>query len=70
MESITRGTRIVVTDSRGRTHTKIALSEVVQGRDIRVVWACREEEWTAARGEGREPEGVPWPASDVVVSGV
>lgn len=65
MLSITPGERIVVRDSRGREHDRIALTNVVQGRDIPVVWAARVDEWDAARRENREPEAVPWPATDV-----
>lgn len=39
------------------------------GRDFAVVWICRPEEWEAAQAEGREPEGVPWPAEDVTRHG-
>jgi hypothetical protein len=63
--SIVPGVVVLVTDSRGRDHRKVALSRVVAGRDIPVIWACREDEWEAARREQREPEGVPWPAKDV-----
>lgn len=65
MSSILPGARVLVTDSRGRVHRKIALTTVMDGRDIPVVWACREEEWSDAQREEREPEGVPWPATDV-----
>ncbi len=64
-ETIRRGVAVSVVDSRGVNHQKIALTDVVDGRDIPVVWACREDEWQAACNEGREPEGVPWPATDV-----
>jgi hypothetical protein len=64
-ESITRGTSVVVRDSQGREHQKIALSGVTAGRDIAVVWACRPSEWVAALAEDRDPDGVPWPAADV-----
>lgn len=52
-------------DLRGAEHHEIALAGVVAGTDIPVVWACREDEWQAATGKGREPEGMPWPAEDV-----
>jgi hypothetical protein len=42
-----------------------ALGEVVAGGDFAVVWVCSEAEWDAAVAEGRDPEGIPWPAEDV-----
>jgi hypothetical protein len=39
------------------------------GEDFAVVWVCREEEWTAAQREGREPVGIPWPADAVSPDG-
>jgi hypothetical protein len=65
MPNIEPGKRVSVTDWRGQTHERTALSEPVQGTDFMVVWACRPEEWDAARAEGRDPEGLPWPAEDV-----
>lgn len=56
---------VIVRDSQGREHRKIALTGVTDGRDIPVVWACREDEWDAALREQREAVGVPWPAKDV-----
>lgn len=64
--SIIPGSRVVVRDSRGREHPKVALSAVQQGIDIPVIWACSEEEWVTARLEHREADGVPWPAWDVL----
>ena len=65
MGRLERGARVRIRDAQGVYLTKRALSAVVDGRDFPVVWACREEEWDAARAENREPEGVPWPAQDV-----
>ncbi len=65
LDAIKLGTPVLVTDSQGREHRKIALTPVTSGRDILGVWACREDEWTAAHLEQRPPEGVPWPAEDV-----
>jgi hypothetical protein len=59
------GDMVIVRDARGHTLRKRALGPAMQGGSFRVVWACREEEWQAARAEGREPEGMPWPAEDV-----
>ena len=47
-----------------------AVTEVVDGADFPVVWICTEEEWNAARDEGRRPEAWPWPAEDVRVAEV
>jgi hypothetical protein len=37
----------------------------VTGRTSAVVLVCRHEEWEEAQAQGREPVGVPFPASDV-----
>jgi hypothetical protein len=63
--NITRGSRVVAVNARGEHGERVALSGIVQGRDFPVVWICRPEEWDAAQAEGRNPEGVPWPAEDV-----
>ena len=68
MRQIGPGVAVLVTDSKGRKHPKIALSAIVEGTDIQVVWVCRTEEWETSRKEGREAEGMPWPASDVELS--
>ena len=65
MDEFKRGDLIIVRDARGRELRKRALGPVTQGGSFEVVWACREEEWQAAQQEGREPEGMPWPAEDV-----
>jgi hypothetical protein len=59
------GDHVEVIDAEGERLSRRALSGIVDGEDFPVVWVCREEEWTAAKREGREPEGVPWPAEDV-----
>jgi hypothetical protein len=56
---------VVVVDAFGQDQERIALSGVVQGGDFEVVRVCRPDEWELARDEGREPDGVPWPAEDV-----
>ena len=63
--NIKPGDRVLALNARGERSERIALTEVVMGRDFPVVWICRPEEWVAARAEGREPDGVPWPAEDV-----
>ena len=62
---ITVGCRVIVEALGGIHLQKIATSEVVRGYDFLVVWACREEEWLAARAAGREPDAMPWPAETV-----
>lgn len=59
------GDLLVVRDAAGHDRPKRALGPVTSGGTFDVVWACREEEWQAAHVEGREPEGMPWPAEDV-----
>jgi len=56
---------VTVVDAVGDELPRIALSQPKRGEDFPVVWVCRPEEWEAARAEGREPEGVPWPREDV-----
>ena len=65
MSQILPGCHVSVIDRRGQTHSRRAITSVVRGTDIEVVWVCRPEEWDAARAAGRDPEGMPWPAEDV-----
>jgi hypothetical protein len=65
MDSIAHGDLVIATDAEGVPLPKRALGGVIDGVDFPVVWVCREEEWQAAHREGREPDGVPWPADDV-----
>jgi hypothetical protein len=65
MPEIVHGDPVVVRDSKGRSHRKIAVSEVIEGKDFPVVWACNPDEWDSAQEDGRAAEGVPWPARDV-----
>ena len=68
MTEITPGDEIVVRDARGSALPRRALTGVVRGHDFPVVWACVEREWVSAHAEGREPEGIPWPAEDVALA--
>jgi hypothetical protein len=61
------GQPIEVKDAFGSVLQRIATGPVDPGYEFAVVWACRPEEWEAARGEHREPESVPWPIEDVKV---
>lgn len=63
------GDRVGAVDAFGQENERRAITTVVEGDDFAVVWICDEEEWAAAEKEGREPEGVPWPAEDVRLSG-
>jgi hypothetical protein len=65
MQEISPGARLSVTDWKGQKHKRVAITPAIDGEDFRVVWACRETEWQDAQREGREPEGLPWPESDV-----
>jgi hypothetical protein len=67
LESLKPGDRVTVVNADGDTLPKRALGPVTAGGSFNVVWACREEEWQAALAEGREPDGIPWPARDVSV---
>lgn len=49
----------------GSLHERRAITSVVEGRDFPVVWVCSEQEWDLARAQGRDPEGIPWPAENV-----
>lgn len=66
MTTIAPGNRVLALNAFGERVERIAITSVTAGRDFPVVWACREEEWSDAEREGRAPEGVPWPADDVV----
>jgi hypothetical protein len=59
------GDRVVVTTADGSTLPRRALGDVMAGADFPIVLVCRIEEWESAQSEGREPNGVPWPAEDV-----
>jgi hypothetical protein len=65
MEHVSAGDLIVVKDRSGQWLRKRALGPVQHGGSFPVIWACREEEWQAAKAEGREPQGMPWPVEDV-----
>jgi hypothetical protein len=67
MIETSEGQLIEVQDAFGNQLRRVALGSVDPGYDFAVVWACREEEWTAAQAEGREPESVPWPIEDVTI---
>lgn len=65
MERIERGDWLVANAADGEQRELRALGEVIAGGDFAVVWACKPSEWDAAQAEGRDPEGIPWPAEDV-----
>jgi len=67
MSEIERGARLTAQAADGSKRELRALGGVIAGGDFAVVWACSEREWDAADAEGREPEGIPWPAEDVEV---
>lgn len=61
------GDRVHTVNAFGERQERRAISGVeLEGHDFPVIWVCREDEWTAALEENREPEGVPWPAEDVL----
>lgn len=63
--NITPGEHVSVVNARGERSIRVALTGVTAGRDFDVVWICNIDEYESAAREGREPEGVPWPAEDV-----
>lgn len=65
MDQITAGDCVIIRSADNRSLTWRAVSAPEYGRDFMVVWVCPEEEWESARGEGREPNAVPWPADEV-----
>jgi hypothetical protein len=67
--AIERGAMVVCACAYGRDRVNRALTGVVAGGDFPVVWACSPREWNAASAEGRDPDGIPWPAGDVRLVG-
>lgn len=65
---IKRGDTVVAHTAEGTERELKALGGVTAGGDFAVVWVCSEAEWNAAETEGRDPEGIPWPAEDVKVA--
>lgn len=65
MGEIARGDRVRAKAADGTVRDLRALGDIIAGGDFAVVWACSEREWNAALAEGREPQGIPWPADDV-----
>jgi len=63
------GSRVIVRAADGERLTRRALTAVEMGSTFEVVWVCKDEEWEAATAEGREPEGMPWPADAVERAG-
>lgn len=59
------GMKVLARAYDGELLERVAMTDVIDGDDFPVVWVCREEEWKAAHGETREPDGLPWPAEDV-----
>jgi hypothetical protein len=68
MGDIKRGMHLRATAADGTERELRALGGVIAGGDFAVVWVCSEREWAAAEAEGREPDGIPWPADGVRVA--
>jgi hypothetical protein len=68
MSDIYPGQSVVVRDAFGRILGRVAMTGVVRGLDFPVVWVSHEDEWRTAQEEGRDPDGVPFPADDVAES--
>jgi hypothetical protein len=64
-DKICPGAVVEITGGTGRRLVKRAATGPVEGHRFPVVWAGAEDEWLAAQAEDREPDTVPWPASDV-----
>lgn len=64
-QEIKYGDLVIAVDAVGEKLPRRALGGPVKGASFMVIWVCREEEWHAAQREGRQPDGVPWPAEDV-----
>jgi hypothetical protein len=67
MDPIQRGDWLQAAGADGVLRELRALGPVIAGGDFAVVWACSPSEWDLAQAEGREPEGIPWPAEDVKI---
>jgi hypothetical protein len=65
MAMIEPGSRVLARSAFDELLERRAITGVQPGRDFPVVWVCSEQEWQDARAQGREPEGLPWPAEDV-----
>jgi hypothetical protein len=59
------GDRVMARNAFGEENERRAVTGVMEGQDFPVVWVSTEEEWHLAANEGREPEGIPFPAEDV-----
>lgn len=62
---IRSGDKVTVRTATGEVLVRIALTGQEQGDDFLVVWVCSEREYGEAQADGREPDGVPWPADAV-----
>jgi uncharacterized protein YcnI len=65
MAVIELGSRVLARSAFDELLERRTVTGVQPGHDFPVVWVCSEEEWQGAQSEGREPEGLPWPAEDV-----
>jgi len=65
MAVIKPGSRVLARSAFDELLERRAVTGVQPGYDFPVVWVCSEEEWQGAQSEGREPEGLAWPADDV-----
>jgi hypothetical protein len=65
MAIIEPGSKVLARSAFDELLERRAVTGVQPGHDFPVVWVCTEEEWQRASDEGRQPEGLPWPAEDV-----
>ena len=68
-QQIQQGDSVIARDALGRENKRRAITGVIAGQDFPVVWLCNDQEWDEAARDGREPEGVPFPAEDVWLGG-
>jgi hypothetical protein len=65
MAMIEPGSKVIARSAFDELLERRAVTGVQPGHNFPVVSVCPEEEWQGAQAEGREPEGLPWPAEDV-----
>jgi hypothetical protein len=69
LTGLKRGDLVLARGADGEHRELRALTGEVAGGDFPVVWVCGKREWETAEAEGREPQGIPFPAEDVSLDG-
>lgn len=65
MRTIEPGSKVVVRTADGEKLPRRAITGVEAGNTFEVVWVCKEDEWSSANNQGRQADGIPWPAEAV-----